>query len=57
MVIGGLAGTILGGLLGGATGCIAGSKLGEVVDERVLDNLRCLACTYTFNTKTASTPD
>jgi hypothetical protein len=57
MVIGGLAGTILGGLLGGATGCIAGSKLGEVVDERVLDNFRCLACNCTFNTKAASTAD
>ena len=27
----------------------AGARLGEMVDERVLDNYRCLACAYTFS--------
>jgi hypothetical protein len=49
VVAGGMAGAILGGLAGAATGCIAGAKLGEVIDERVLDNYACLDCGLSFN--------
>lgn len=49
VVAGGMAGAILGGLAGAATGCIAGAKLGEVIDERVLDNYACLDCELSFN--------
>jgi hypothetical protein len=48
-IAGGMAGAILGGLAGAATGCIAGAKLGEVIDERVLDNYGCLDCGLSFN--------
>jgi hypothetical protein len=47
--IGGIAGAVIGGLLGGATGCAAGVKLGEVIDDHVLDNYHCLECHYTFS--------
>jgi hypothetical protein len=49
MTLGSLAGALLGGLLGCATGSIAGSKIGEVVDNRVLDNYQCRDCGHTFN--------
>lgn len=49
VLAGGMAGAILGGLAGAATGCIAGAKLGEVIDERVLDNYRCLDCGLSFS--------
>lgn len=51
MAIGALAGAILGAMVGGTTCGIAGAKLGQVVDERVLDNFRCLACNHTFSIK------
>lgn len=49
IIAGGMAGAILGGLAGAATGCIAGAKLGEVIDERVLDNYVCLDCGLSFS--------
>ncbi|WP_201747171.1 hypothetical protein [Glaciimonas sp. PCH181] len=52
--IGGIAGAIIGGLLCGATGCAAGVKLGEIIDEHVLDNYHCLACQYAFSTPPAA---
>ena len=55
--IGGIAGAIIGGLLGGATGCTAGVKLGEVIDDHVLDNYLCLQCHYTFSNHRSSTDD
>jgi phage tail tape-measure protein len=57
IVVGGIAGAIIGGLLGGAAGCAAGVKLGEVVDDHVLDNYHCLACLYTFSKNRASSDD
>lgn len=51
MAIGALAGAILGALVGGTTCGMAGAKLGEVVDERILDNYRCLACNHIFSIK------
>jgi hypothetical protein len=51
VVAGSMAGVILGGLAGAATGCIAGAKLGEVFDERVLDNYGCLNCGLSFSSR------
>lgn len=51
VVAGGMVGAILGGLAGAATGCIAGAKLGEVIDERVLDNYGCLDCGLSFSSR------
>jgi hypothetical protein len=48
MAIGTITGAILGGLLGGAAGCSAGIALGELVDDKLLNNYRCLDCTHTF---------
>ena len=50
--LGTLAGAILGTLIGVATGAVAGAKLGEVIDEKILDNYQCLACNYVFSQKT-----
>ncbi len=47
--VGGFAGALIGGLVGGATGCLAGSRVGAAIDERVLDNLQCLDCGYSFS--------
>ena len=49
--IGVVAGSILGTLCGVATGAAAGAKLGEIIDEKVLDNYHCLACDYEFTQK------
>ena len=35
--------------MGGATGCLAGARVGAAIDERVLDNLQCLDCGYSFS--------
>lgn len=44
MLLGSLAGATLGALVGGITGI----KLGTVVDDKLLDNYRCIACGLTF---------
>jgi hypothetical protein len=49
VLIGGLAGAFFGALVGGAAGCVAGSKLGEVVDDNILDNYECLDCGHVFS--------
>jgi DNA-directed RNA polymerase subunit RPC12/RpoP len=49
IALGALSGAILGGLVGAATGGITGSKLGEVIDQRVLDNYVCRDCGHTFS--------
>ncbi|MFC3532028.1 hypothetical protein ACFOLG_07500 [Vogesella facilis] len=51
--LGSVAGAILGGLLGGTTGCSAGAALGELIDDKVLHNYRCLDCGYTFGEASA----
>ncbi|MBK7300229.1 MAG: hypothetical protein IPI79_07520 [Moraxellaceae bacterium] len=40
---------VLAGCVGAVTGGIIGSKLGEFVDENILDNYQCLRCGYTFS--------
>lgn len=46
--LGCVAGALIGGLVGAATGGVAGSKIGEVLDQRVLDNLECMQCEHVF---------
>lgn len=41
---------VLGAFTGGAMGCIAGAGLGQVIDETVLNNHRCLRCGHSFPT-------
>lgn len=48
MVIGGLAGAVIAGMIGGTAGCLAGARFGEVLDQHVLTNYRCLACGHRF---------
>tara|TARA_R110000823_G_scaffold45496_6_gene117382 strand:+ start:201 stop:551 length:351 start_codon:yes stop_codon:yes gene_type:complete len=55
--VGGIGGALIGALLGGATGASAGVILGEVLDERVFDNYRCLDCGYSFSTDPDSRDD
>jgi hypothetical protein len=47
-VCGSLTGAILAGLVAGATGCATGAAFGEALDQKVLNNWRCLACGRTF---------
>jgi len=49
--LGALATAILGALLAGTTVGVAGAKLGEVIDDRILDNYQCLSCHYAFSQK------
>ena len=51
IALGTLAGAIFGALVGGASGGMAGAKLGELVDDRVLDNHQCLDCGHSFSAK------
>lgn len=46
---GSIAGGIIGALIGGASGCITGTALGELLDQNVLDNYRCLDCRHSFS--------
>ncbi len=46
--VGGFAGALIGGLVGGATGGLAGARVGAAIDDRLLDNLQCLDCGYSF---------
>lgn len=47
--IGGLAGAIIGGFVGALAGGTAGIALGEVIDNKILDNYHCLSCRFTFS--------
>ena len=48
-MIGTVTGAIAGGLIGGTTGCLTGSRLGQLIDEHILANFRCLDCGHRFN--------
>lgn len=54
-VCGAIAGAVIAGLIGGAAGCATGSVFGEIVDDKVLNNCRCLACGHTFSLSKAPT--
>ena len=49
--LGALATAILGALLAGTTAGVVGAKLGEVIDEKILDNYQCLSCHCAFSQK------
>lgn len=49
VAIGGLAGAIIGGFVGALAGGTAGIALGEVIDNKILDNYQCLSCRFTFS--------
>lgn len=46
---GSIAGTFLGGLIGAVTGSVTGAKLGEIVDQHILDNYLCQSCGHSFS--------
>ncbi|HKR38414.1 MAG TPA: hypothetical protein VJU59_01845 [Paraburkholderia sp.] len=50
---GSLAGAILAGLVAGAAGCATGATFGDALDQKVLNNWRCLACGCVFALPTA----
>jgi len=50
--LGAIAGALFGALIAGTTGGLAGAKLGEVIDDKILDNYQCLACEYAFSQNT-----
>ena len=52
VTLGVFAGAFLGALVAGAAVGVAGAKLGEVIDEKILDNNQCLDCHYEFGQKT-----
>ena len=47
-VLGAVAGAIAGGLIGGTTGCLTGARLGQLIDDHILANYRCLECGHCF---------
>jgi rubredoxin len=47
--VGTVIGVILGGLGGGALGTEVGAIFGRVVDDRVLNNCRCMTCGHEFS--------
>jgi len=49
MVFGGVLGALFGAVVGGTAGGLSGARLGELVDRRILDNYRCLACGHCFS--------
>ncbi|MDP2678991.1 MAG: hypothetical protein Q8O85_09745 [Rhodoferax sp.] len=47
-------GVILSGLMGGSTGAVVGAKLGEIVDNNVLNNYQCLSCGLRYSQPSSS---
>ncbi|MCH8532300.1 MAG: hypothetical protein LAT65_15730 [Saccharospirillum sp.] len=56
IAIGGLGGLIIGALFGGAAGASVGVILGDILDENVLDNHRCLDCGHCFSGEPTTKP-
>ncbi|HRH76714.1 MAG TPA: hypothetical protein PK129_05130 [Cellvibrionaceae bacterium] len=48
VIIGGVSGALFGAVSGGIAGAAAGTKLGEVVDNDILDNFECTSCDFAF---------
>jgi hypothetical protein len=55
--VGGLGGAVIGAFVGGASGATAGVVFGDVLDDYVLDNQRCLECGYSFTADLSSEND
>lgn len=49
MALGTIAGAVLGAIVGASSFGFMGAKLGELVDNTILDNYRCLDCGKSFN--------
>ena len=50
-ILGHVAQLLMRAMVGGASGCAVGAALGEVVDENILENYRCLRCRHCFSMK------
>jgi hypothetical protein len=48
-VLGAVAGAVLSALAGGSAGCAVGVRLGDAIDARLLNDLRCLECGHPFD--------
>ena len=46
--VGMACGAVLAALTGGATGCVLGTRLGQAIDEHLLDAHACLSCGHRF---------
>jgi hypothetical protein len=51
ITLGGIATTIIPALISGAASGTTGVKLGEVIDEKILNNYLCHSCGHTFSLK------
>lgn len=51
VILGHVAQVLMRAMVGGASGCAVGAALGEVVDENILENYRCLRCRHSFSMK------
>ncbi|RUS67259.1 hypothetical protein CUZ56_01202 [Saezia sanguinis] len=49
IALGTVAGAVLGAIMGATSFGFMGAKLGELVDNTILDNYRCLHCGRSFN--------
>lgn len=49
IIIGGVSGALFGAVSGGIGGAVAGTKLGEIVDNDILDNFECSSCDFAFS--------
>lgn len=57
IVIGGTAGLIIAGISGAMLGGSTGTQLGSMIDDKILNNYKCLDCKHTFSDSTASKGD
>jgi uncharacterized membrane protein len=48
-IIGGVSGALLGAVSGGVAGAAVGTKLGDVIDNDLLDNFECTSCDFAFS--------
>lgn len=51
ITFGGIATSILPALISGAASGTTGVRLGEIIDEKILNNYRCHHCGHTFSLK------
>lgn len=49
-----VAGAVLAALAGAATGCAAGGVVGDLIDNKVLNNYRCVSCGHRFSRASAT---